>query len=217
MTRGEVETHSVPALTHGRVLVRPARAASARGLLAGFHGYGENAAIQLQRLQEVPGSASWTLVSVQGLHRFYDRHTDEIVASWMTRQDREDAIADNLAYVSAALESVHYNESAPVVFAGFSQGVAMAYRAGCRGPFRTRAIIAVGGDVPPELLEDSSVQFPRVLMLRGENDRWYGAEPFMEDADALRERGVQVSAVTVPGSHAWTVDVAAVIGEFLAE
>ena len=216
MTREDVETHSVPTLTHGRVLVRPARTASARGLLAGFHGYAENAAIQLQRLQDVPGAASWTLVSVQGLHRFYDRRTNEIVASWMTREDREDALADNLAYVSAALDSVRYDESAPIVFAGFSQGVAMAYRAACRTPVRVAGIIAVGGDVPPELLQDRSVTFPRVLMLRGEEDRWHEAEPFAEDAKALRERGVQVIAMTVPGGHAWTADVAAAIGEFLA-
>ena len=37
--------------------------------------------------------------SIQGLHRFYQRRTNEVIASWMTRQDRELAIADNLAYV----------------------------------------------------------------------------------------------------------------------
>jgi len=211
-----VETHSVPTLTHGRVLVRPARTASARGLLAGFHGYGENAATQMQRLQDVPGAASWTLMSVQGLHRFYDRRTNEVVASWMTSEDREDAISDNLGYVGAALESVQYSRSAPVVFAGFSQGTAMAYRAACRGPVAASGIVAVGGDVPPELLEDRSVEFPRVLMLRGEDDRWYGAERFADDEHALRRRGVAVTALTLPGGHEWTAEAAAAIGEFLA-
>ena len=213
---GPVETHSVPTLTHGRVLVRPARTAAARGVLAGFHGYGENAAIQLERLQGLPGAASWTLMSVQGLHRFYDRRTNEVVASWMTSEDREDAISDNLAYVSAALEGVHYSRSAPMVFAGFSQGAAMAYRAACRGPVAASAIVAVGGDVPPELLEDRSVEFPRVLMVRGDGDRWYAAEIFAEHADALRQRGVAVTALTLPGGHEWTAAVAAAIGEFLA-
>ena len=211
-----VETHSVPTLTHGRVLVRPARAASARGLLAGFHGYGENAATQLQRLQDVPGAVSWTLLSVQGLHRFYDRRTNDIVASWMTSEDREDAISDNLGYVSAALEGIQYSRSAPVVFVGFSQGAAMAFRAACRAPVAVSGIVAVGGNVPPELLQDRSIEFPRVLMLRGEEDRWYGAEPFAEDAEALRQRGVAVTALTLPGGHEWTTEVAAAIGEFLA-
>ena len=210
-----VETHSVPTLTHGRVLVRPARTASARGLLAGFHGYGENAATQMQRLQDLPGASAWTLLSVQALHRFYDRGSGQIAASWMTSEDRDDAIADNLAYVSAALDTVHYDQAAPVVCAGFSQGVAMAFRAGCRGPVSAAAIVAVGGDVPPELLQDSSVQFPRVLMVRGEEDRWYRAGQFADDSEALRRRGVQITAITVAGGHEWTNEVAAAIGQFL--
>lgn len=57
----DLELHSVPTMTHGRVLVRPARASAARGVLVGFHGYGETAAIQMQRLQAIPGALSWTL------------------------------------------------------------------------------------------------------------------------------------------------------------
>ena len=105
MTGDALEIHSVPTMTHGRVLVAQARAAAARGLLVGFHGYGENAGVQMERLRAIPGAAAWTLVSVQALHRFYDRRTEQVIASWMTHEDREDAIADNVAYVTAALES----------------------------------------------------------------------------------------------------------------
>ena len=174
-TGDDLEVHSVPTMTHGRVLVRPARAAAARGVLVGFHGYGETAAIQMQRLQTIPGAASWTLVSVQALHRFYDRRTGQVIACWMTQEDREDAIADNLAYVAAALESVPHDPAMPMVFAGFSQGVAMAYRAACRGPQRAAGIISVGGDVPPELSQDPAVVFPPVLLVRGVSDEWYPA------------------------------------------
>ena len=134
MTGDALEIHSVPTMTHGRVLVAQARAAAARGLLVGFHGYGENAGVQMERLRAIPGAIAWTLVSVQALHRFYDRRTEQVIASWMTHEDREDAIADNVAYVTTALEAVPHDASRPVVFAGFSQGVAMAYRAACRGP-----------------------------------------------------------------------------------
>ena len=51
------------------------------------------------------GADRWRLVSIQGLHRFYQRRADEVVASWMTRQDRELAIADNLAYVAAVIDA----------------------------------------------------------------------------------------------------------------
>ena len=53
-----MDTHVIPTMTHGRVLVREARAAARRGLLVGFHGYMENARIHMERLEAIPGSSS---------------------------------------------------------------------------------------------------------------------------------------------------------------
>src|SRR2546430_1406546 len=61
-------------------------------LLLGFHGYGEAAEAQLERLQSIPDAVRWLRVSVQALHRFYRGRTSDVVASWMTKQDRELAI-----------------------------------------------------------------------------------------------------------------------------
>jgi predicted esterase len=211
----DLEVYSVPTMTHGRVLVRPARASAARGVLVGFHGYGETATIQMQRLKAVPGSASWTLVSVQALHRFYDRRTGQVIACWMTHEDREDAIADNIVYVATALESVAHDDARPVVFAGFSQGVAMAYRAACRGPQRAAGIISVGGDVPPELSQDPTVVFPPILLVRGVSDEWYSAAKFEEDEAALIARGADVTSVIAECGHEWNAAVDDLAGRFL--
>src|SRR5436190_18768177 len=135
------EVHSVPVTTHGRVLVRRARSQPARGVLAGFHGYSETAAIQLTRLEGIPGADAWTLVSVQALHRFYRGRTQEVGASWMTREDRDAAIADNLAYVTAALRVVPDDTDARVIYVGFSQGVAMAFRAALLGSAPAAGVI----------------------------------------------------------------------------
>jgi predicted esterase len=212
----DLEVHSVPTMTHGRVLVRPARAAAGQGVLVGFHGYGETAAIQMERLKGIPGSASWTLVSVQALHRFYDRRTGQVIACWMTHEDREDAIADNIAYVATALELVPQDDATPMVFAGFSQGVAMAHRAACRGPRRAAGIIAVGGDVPPELSKDPAVVFPPVLLVRGESDEWYAPAKFEEDLAMLTARGADVTSVTAACGHEWSAEITDLAGHFLS-
>jgi predicted esterase len=217
MTRETLVVHSVPAMTHGRVLVAQARAAAARGLLVGFHGYGENAATHMERLQAIPGAASWTLVSVQALHRFYDRRSQQVVACWMTHEDREDAIADNIGYITLVLDDVPHDPSRPIVFAGFSQGVAMAYRAACRGPRRAAGIISVGGDVPPELLRDPDVLFPKVLMMRGRGDEWYAQQKFEEDSSALRAREVVLESLVVDGGHEWHQPVIDAAARFIEE
>lgn len=211
------EVHVVPTLTHGRVLVRHAHAAAARGVLVGLHGYMENAAIQMKRLEEIPGTAAWTLVAIQALHRFYRGRTDEIVASWMTREDRDDAIADNVSYVGAALDSVPHDEATRVVYAGFSQGVPMAFRAAMRGRHHASGIIAVGGDVPPELLADGA-EFPPVLLLRGTRDiEWYTQTKYDADVAALTARGVPFQTIVYDGAHEWNGAVGAAIAAFIGE
>ena len=197
------------------MLVRPARAAAARGVLVGFHGYRENAAIQLERLEGIPGVSAWTLVSVQGLHRFYLGRTEEVVASWMTREDRDVAIADNLAYVATALDEVPRDDVTPIVYAGFSQGVAMAFRAAVLGRDRASALIAIGGDVPPELLDDRSLQFPSVFFARGERDEWLTQSRFDADVAALTARGAPPRSLVYDGAHEWNAAVATAAGEFL--
>jgi len=214
----DLQVHSVPTMIHGRVLVRHARAAAARGVLVGFHGYMENAANQMKRLEDIPGAAAWTLVAIQGLHRFYRGRTDEVIASWMTREDREDAIADNLAYVAAALDLAPHDGTSRIVYAGFSQGVAMAYRAAVRGRDGAAAVIAVGGDVPPELLSDPSTVFPPVLLLRGNRDvEWYTQAKLDADVAALTARGARVETVVYDGAHEWNAAVAAAIAAFIRE
>jgi predicted esterase len=203
-----MDVHSIPTTTHGRVLIRQATASGARGLLVGFHGYMENAAIQLARLEAIPGADAWTLLSVQGLHRFYRARSQEVIASWMTREDRDDAIADNIAYVDNALRLVAPDARASIVHVGFSQGVAMAFRAALRGERSAAGVIAIAGDVPPELLADAACAFPPVLLVRGEADEWYTAAKLDADVAALRGRGVDVEVMVHPGGHDWTPRVA---------
>jgi predicted esterase len=103
----------------------------------------------------------------------------------------------------------------PVVLAGFSQGVAMAFRAAVRGRVKAAGVIAVGGDVPPELLAEASSWFPRVLLMRGVRDDWYTADKMGQDHRALRPRADSVETLEYDGGHEWTPDVARAIGEFI--
>lgn len=208
------ETLLIPARVHGRVLVRRAPP-PVRGVLAGFHGYGEHAAIQLERLERTADPAPWTLVAVQALNRFYRGRSRETIAGWMTRDDRLAAIADNIAYVDSALDAVDVGRQ-PLVLTGFSQGVAMAFRAAVRGRRPAAAVIAVGGDVPPELLEDPGALFPDVLLVRGERDEWYTAAKMAHDAAALTARGGHVRTEVVEGGHEWLPAVSVLAGRFLA-
>jgi len=188
-------------------------------LLVGFHGYAELAEQQLARLQAIPGSNRWLLVSVQGLNRFYQRRTNEVVAGWMTRQDRDLAIADNLAYVSNVVDAVarEWRAADTLVFTGFSQGVATAFRAAASSPRAVSGVIAAGGDVPPEIDAASLRRINAALICRGARDDWYTAEKFAADDDRIRSAGVRPRSLEVDAGHEWSDAIARAAGEFLRE
>ena len=215
------ETSTVETITvqvHGRFLVSAPSTAGPWPTLVGFHGYMEDAERHLARLQRLPDAAGWLLVSVQGLYRFYHPKYQTVVASWMTKQDRELAIADNLAYVQAVVDAVEaqYETIGPLVYTGFSQGVAMAYRAATRGGHPCQGVVALGGDVPPELREDSSLMWPAVLVGRGRTDEWYAQATMDADLAFLGTTGSRVESLVFDGAHEWTDEFAAAAGRFLA-
>jgi dienelactone hydrolase len=198
----------------------------------GFHGYAENAAIQMERLAGLAGAAGWALASVQGLNRFYRGRSEETVASWMTSEDRDLAIAANLHYVDHAIHEVRKYCTAggedpdegdrspkgtvPLFLCGFSQGGAMACRAGVLGSSSADGVIAVGADVPPELLADPEARFPPLLLVRGARDEWYSQEKLDADATALTARGVPVTVLVADAGHEWTTEIGAAAARFVS-
>src|SRR5206468_11953392 len=99
------QEREIAALVHGRYLLEIPPEPEGRPLVVGFHGYGENAEKSLDELRRIPGAARWVLCAAQALHPFYNR-TGDVIASWMTRQQRERAIVDNIRYVSSVVTEV---------------------------------------------------------------------------------------------------------------
>ena len=195
--------HTVATGTHGRYLVDPPAGAGPWPVLMGFHGYAETAAIHLEELARLDPAHAWLRVSVQGLHRFYTRAQD-VVASWMTREDRTLALADNLAYAAAVRGAVarDYATSAPLVMVGFSQGAAQAYRAGLAAGGACAGIIALGGDLPPDVAAEAAT-LPSVLIGRGYDDPWYSAAGLAADRERLTAAGTPFAVCEFDGAHEW--------------
>ena len=163
----------------------------------------------MAELRQIPGIDRWTVVAVQALHPFYVSRTGMIVASWMTSLDRELAIDDNRAYVRSVV--AQFPAARQLVFLGFSQGAAMAYRAAAGS--NAAGLIALGGDVPPEVVE-SRPNLPPVLIGRGIREEWYTDEKLQKDLRFLREV-TTVSLCVYDGGHEWTSEFREAAGEFL--
>lgn len=216
MSGGVVE-RVVAARTHGRYLLRlPAEPATL--LVAGFHGYRENAARHLAELERIPGAGSWALLAVDALHAFYAGSTGEVIRGWMTRELREEAIADNVDYVRTILDEVRreLGWTLPVAFLGFSQGASMAWRASLLAGQGVGSVVAFAGDIPPEL-DRLEAPFPeRALLVHGDGDDWYDGAKVERDAALLGRHGVNPERLRFAGGHEWTDAARAGIGRFLA-
>ena len=214
-----VVVQNIATLVHGRYLLSmsdsEADPEAPEALLLGFHGFGELADKSMEALRELSKQRHWLLAAVQGLHPFY-RRNGEIVASWMTSQDRELAIEDNIAYVSRVLAQLRgqYPSIKRVGCVGFSQGVAMAYRAVTRCGVPMQALLSMAGDVPPEL-RSGSHSLPPVLLARGSRDSWYSMNKVEQDLATLRAQGVTVETCLFDGGHEWTEIIYSTGREFL--
>ena len=208
-----MEARTVEAVVHGRYLYEQR---SPERLLVGFHGYGENAEKHILELQKIPGADRWSLAAIQALHPFYAGRSGggDIVASWMTRLDREMAIADNIEYVRRVLASIWRGSSGDttLVFAGFSQGVAMAWRAAAFAA-PANGLIALAGDIPPDVTS-SKASLPPALLGRGDADDWYSEEKMETDLRFLRT-ATEITTSRFKGGHEWTDAFRSDAGDFL--
>lgn len=205
----------VATTVRGRYLLEPGPAGATR-LLVGFHGYGERAETQMERLRRFPDADRSILVSVQSLHLFYTK-AGEVVGSWMTRLAREQAIADNVAYVGAVVADVRraHPEALGLVYLGFSQGASMAYRAAAHAGHPSVGVFVIGGDVPPDVSEDASARLPPVLLARGVRDEWFTDAKLAKDVESLRARGGAPRSVVFEGGHEWPDPLFAAAAEFV--
>jgi predicted esterase len=210
-------TFHVPALVHGRVLLEAP--AEATALVVGFHGYAQTGEDALEFLRPLASGKPWALAAPQALHPFYRPKDQAVVAGWMTRQDRELALADNVAYAARAVGELlaRVPSVRKLAFVGFSQGVAMAYRAAARGGHRVDAIVALAGDLPPELRNDGWDARAPVLIGRGSREEWYSEQKLADDLAAFAALGTPVEVCRFDGGHEWAAPMVERARAFLAE
>ena len=223
MNQTRFVTRSVVTSTHGRILVQDAADSLSPHLLVVFHGYAQSAEVALMDVAAIPGvAAQWRVVAVQALHRFYGKD-ERVVASWMTRQDRDEAVADNVAYVDRVVAEeigrrpVRALDRHRVVFLGFSQGAAMAYRAAVLGQHPAAGVVALGGDIPPEVKDAARWRqpCPPVLIGAGVREQWYTPDKASADSAFLVSQGVKPEVCRFDGGHEWTDEFRSAVGRWL--
>jgi predicted esterase len=92
----------------------------------------------------------------------------------------------------------------------------MAFRCAVSLKQPVRGVVALGGDIPPELDAQMLKHIPAVLIGQGTRDEWYTAEKVAADQRRLKAAGVAVEVFSFEGGHEWSAGFAAAVGRFLA-
>jgi predicted esterase len=178
------------------------------------HGYGQLAAKFLEPFVPL-ATPSRRIVAPEGLSRFYLERSRvgantqaDVGAAWMTREDREHEIADQVAYLDALLDHLEPNGAASGVrlrVLGFSQGVATVSRWLARGRgVRAGEVIFWAGSFPSDVdreLFASRLAGAPVLFVVGTRDQlasWVRAD---DEVGRFTAAGINTRLVTFDGGH----------------
>lgn len=180
--------------------------AKARELWIVLHGYAQLARYFLRPF--VGLETDRLIAAPEGLSRFYtDEDHSRVGATWMTREDREQEINDQVAYLDRLTEHLLGSCAAgtPVSVLGFSQGVATACRWAMKGRTGFSRVVLWGGNLPPEFTEDElGDRWKRtgVMLVHGERDAVVNELAHARNEARLRAAGVPFRSVRFEGGHA---------------
>ena len=191
---------SIKTRTNGYYLVGPSSTKSP--LLVGFHGYAQMASDNMKILEQIAKNREMTRCAIQALNLFYTRKND-VVANWMTKFNRLEAIEDNISYVAEVISQLKrdFKLDNRIIYFGFSQGGPMAYRAALFAPHSCDGLIILGGDLPPELAKVDLSKLPPVLLCRGNNDQIIPKEQLEKDKAILEQKNVKCEVFEFDAEH----------------
>lgn len=167
------------------------------------HGYATLAEKFLQEFKDVQ-SDNLFIVAPEGLNRFYTRGgSGNVVASWMTSDDREDEIQDYINFLDQVYKKVvpKFPVNTRIAVLGFSQGAATASRWAASGKSRIDDLILWCGFFPPDLKTAEIPEHLRLTVVTASDDKWIGPEEEQKQLEGMKKRTPDFKHFRFTGEH----------------
>ena len=148
----------------------------ANKLIIVLHGYGQLAEFFIRKFNEIP--EDYIVVAPEGMHRFYLNGTSgRVGASWMTKEDRESDITDNLNWLSKLFSELTEQKTfEKTILLGFSQGGATAARWFYTKKVLFDQLILWASVFPPDLERPIIQSNSNNYFVIGTEDEYYNTE-----------------------------------------
>jgi predicted esterase len=165
-----------------------------------LHGYGMSAGRFLNDFENL-SEPGMMIVAPEGLSRYYRKgHSGDVVASWMTRDDREHEISDYVVYLDEVYQRVMANLSAKSIVLGFSQGASTASRWVVMGKSLHDGLIVWAGEFPPEFnqgIDNKTI----IWNVAGDQDEFIDLEKHRQQSARMMNLNFKVHELVFRGNH----------------
>jgi predicted esterase len=169
-----------------------------------LHGYGQLASRFLKKFEAIDDGRR-LIVAPEGLSRFYWKgFSGNVVASWMTKEDRLDDIDNYVSYLDSVYDQVIGDQKIKVRLLGFSQGTATACRWAVRGKSKIDSLIMWAGAFPEDVNYFENVEFFNKLdvkFLIGKQDQLFTKEQINAHRNMISDKGVNFKYIEFEGDH----------------
>jgi predicted esterase len=160
-------------------------------LLIVLHGYGQLAEFFIRKFNDLP--ENYLVVAPEGMHRFYLNGTSgRVGASWMTKEDRESDIQDNLNWLNQLLNELKEKKKfEKIILLGFSQGGATAARWYFSSKNEFDHLILWASVFPPDLEKPENSNDSENYFVIGTEDEFYKTEAQKNEIAFYQKIGFQ--------------------------
>jgi len=172
------------------------------------HGYGQLAEYFIKKFQ-VLDNGKTVVVAPEGLSRFYlEGFSGRVGATWMTKEDRENDIKDNINYLNKLYTTTtkDIKSSVKITLLGFSQGGPTICRWFAESKIKFDRLILWAGIFPPDMNNDFTFTAQYLLkdrptyIIYGNNDPLLKPEHFAEVENYKRIKP-DLQVISFEGKH----------------
>lgn len=201
-----ITRHTIPVNRTARYYTLGNASSEASEVWFVLHGYGQLANYFIKHFAAID-DGSRLIVAPEALSRFYvGRNPERIGASWMTKVEREQEIADYLAYLNQVATHILdlVGRATPITVFGFSQGATTASRWVTLGRLPAKQLILWAGPIAHDLDMDQyapilSAMNPKFVV--GDKDFFITPEKLEEEKERMTAQGISFTFVPFEGEH----------------
>ena len=171
------------------------------------HGYAQLANYFLKNFEEL-NDGKTLVIAPEGLHRFYwQGFSKKVVASWMTKEDRENDIADYVNYLNVVYGKVLSglkNKNVKVNVLGFSQGTATVCRWIADNKVKVENLILWAGAFPDDMnfkIDKVVLDKLKTYVVVGDADEFINEQEVEKHSNFLKENDIQYELIRFKGKH----------------